>query len=357
MPTFSAPLDCTPWVIGGLWPAELSAGNPETATLAEYLKADLQRIAGAANDELRALVSAGIGYAARRDAEARVIDEARDRAVRRVESTMRQVRQLRPDSPPGRDMDKTQVLPRVRDEPPPAALPHSGDGRQPLENVQSPAASDDDHLQRLLEFMARQEPRLNWALGERPDGTTVLVTDLAHGWIPPGVVLPDGVRLLEPQRRTGRAADIVGATIRMATYAPGDSARWSSDSPDPPPSGQPRELPPVEDLDWELRVATHEREGLPRLVNTMVRAVASGAEIVEQEVDLLRVHLDTVRYQVLAQYPDVDPALLLNCMLLAAVERRISGDPVSANYHFSWFAKLDAAPGRDRGETAPESTV
>ncbi|RUP07100.1 MAG: hypothetical protein EKK34_00385 [Mycobacterium sp.] len=382
VPTFSAPLDCTPWVIGGLWPEELSAGNSETAILAGYLKTDLQRIASAANDDLRAIGRAGMDYAARRDAEARVIDEARDLAVRRVESTMRQLRQLRQDPEPARDMDKTQVLPAIRDEPPPqredgkyppgsmdttqvlpairddppAPPPPSRDGQHPAEPPESPAETDDDRLQHLLAFVARQEPRLSWAVGERPDGTTVLVTDLAHGWIPPGIALPEGVHLLEPQRRSGRAADFLGPTTRVVTYTPGDPARWSSGAPDPQPSVQPFALPALEDLDWELRVATHWREGLPRLVNTMAKAVASGADIAEQEVDLLRVHLDTVRYQVLAQYPDADPAQLLNCMLLAAVDGRVSGDPVSANYHLAWFVKLDSAPAGNRGENRPETT-
>lgn len=340
VPTFSAPLDCTPWVIGGLWPPELSAGNSETATLAGYLKADLQRIAGAANDELRVIGRSGMEYTARRDAEASVIDEARDLAVRRVESTMRQLRRLRQE--PGTDMDKTQVIPAVRDEAPVPAPAQSEDGQRPAGTTESPASTDDDRLLRLLAFVARQEPRLSWAVGERPDGTTVLVTDLAHGWIPPGIALPESVRLLEPRRRSGRAADMLGTTTRVLTYTPGDPARWSSDAPDPQTSDQPFELPPAEDLDWELRVATHWREGIPRMVNTMVSAVAAGADIVEQEADLLRVQLDTVRYQVLAQYPDVDPAQLLNCMLLAAVDSRVSGDPVSANYHFAWFANLAA---------------
>lgn len=354
VPTFSVPLDCTPWVIGGLWPDELSAGKSETATLAQYLKADLQRIAGAANDELRSLGRAGMQFAARREAEARVIDEARGLAVRRVESTMRQLRQLRRNA----DMDKTQVLPAIRDESPAPTPEPDRVGDQPAESEESPAGSDDDRLQWLLAFVARQEPRLSWAVGERPDGTTVLASDLAHGWIPPGIDVPEGVRLLEPRRRTGRAADMLGATARVVTYTPGDPARWWSDSPDPPASGQPRQLPAVEDLDWALRVATHWRDGLPRLVNTLAQAVAAGADIVEQEVDLLRVHLDTARYQVLAQYPDVDPAQLLNCMLLAAVDGRVAGDPVSANYHLAWFAELnDASAAANRDGTGPATSV
>ena len=44
----------------------------------------------------------------------------------------------------------------------------------------------------------------------------------------------------------------------------------------------------------------------------------------------------------LAQYPDVDAALMLNCMLLAATEGIAAGDGVSANYHYSWFRALSA---------------
>jgi len=58
-------------------------------------------------------------------------------------------------------------------------------------------------LQRLVDFVARQEPRLRWAAGDRPDGTTVLVTDLASGWIPPGIAVPSVVQLLEPGDRRG----------------------------------------------------------------------------------------------------------------------------------------------------------
>jgi hypothetical protein len=65
---------------------------------------------------------------------------------------------------------------------------------------------------------------------------------------------------------------------------------------------------------------------------------------VEEQVDLLRVHLDTARHQVLIQYPDVGPALLLNCLLLAATDSVVSGDSISANYHFAWFQKLNGPP-------------
>jgi hypothetical protein len=163
------------------------------------------------------------------------------------------------------------------------------------------------------------------------------------------------VQLLEPESRTGRLSELLGSTRHSVTYVPGESVNWSTDFADSEASLQARELTTVDDLGWELGAATHWREGVPRLVHTLAKAAAGGADIVEQEADLLRVHLDTARYQVLAQYPDVDPAQLLNCMLLAATECSVRGDPVSANYHFAWFRKLDAAPIGERAETRPES--
>lgn len=91
-PTFDNPTDCTPWVIGGLWPAELETVTPQTAMIAEYLKNDLQRIATSANERLRALQFAGYPEDARRAEEARIINVARAFAVLRVESTVRQLR-------------------------------------------------------------------------------------------------------------------------------------------------------------------------------------------------------------------------------------------------------------------------
>jgi hypothetical protein len=76
----------------------------------------------------------------------------------------------------------------------------------------------------------------------------------------------------------------------------------------------------------------------------LAKAAAAGTGVVDDEVDLLRVHLDTARYRLLDQYPEVDPALLLNCLLVAATEAIVTGDLISANYHFSWFQKLNAPP-------------
>ncbi|WP_338067750.1 DUF5631 domain-containing protein [Mycobacterium shigaense] len=218
----------------------------------------------------------------------------------------------------------------------------------PVAEPEAPAAvdteSDSARLQRLLAFVVRQEPQLNWAVGDHADGTTVLVTDLAHGWVPPGIALPAGVRLLEPGRRFGKVVALLGEMTRAVTYTPGDRVGRAADFAPTDTSVQPRELPAVEDFGWELGRVTHWRDGLPRLVHTLAKAAAAGTGVVEEEADLLRVHLDTARYQVLTQYPEVDPALLLNCLLLAATESSVAGDAISANYHFAWFQKLDEPP-------------
>lgn len=518
MPAFSSPIDCTPWVIGGLWPAELSTITAENATLADYLKVDLEKIADSANEQLKMIKRAGLADVPRRAEEARVIDEARARAVRRVESTIRQLHAGRagvtagyPRSqfaePVSPDMHQTQVIPtvmeagpvpdvpvssvrrprwRVADKPAPVAPPQGG-GDQPeappqdtafeheavevavapdiketqvipsVTELEEPATQQDeaerapdadvgddpasiaetqiipkindvepalaaesaatsewepvgrhhaapeepapdedeaqpepaehhfaaaameetqiipaitraehvvdesarppqrenntaatgfdiDRLNRLLEFVVRQEPRLNWAVGDFADGTTVLVTDLAHGWIPAGINLPAGVRLLEPERRTGRVAALIADAVRVVAYAPGDSLRRSADFTATKSSVEPRELPAIADLSRVLSETTRGFDGLPRIVQRLADAAAADGIVIDQEVDVLRVHLDTARYQLLVQYPNVNPALLLKCLLMAATEGIASGDSVAANYHLAWYQKLAAQP-------------
>jgi hypothetical protein len=490
IPAFRSPVDCTPWVTGGLWPAELSTVTAETAPLVKYLKADLQRIVNSANEELKSIRCAGLIDSTRQAEEARVINDARAFAVRRVESTVRHLHNMksklpteyrpvngavdtekttrfklappRPEPTPPTDVpapaapeqdlqpatsveqpdswepapledwdlpvaepaqletaepetfeletvepetaepeesqpkhafesDDTEVLeelasllqeitpltePPVEPPPwqqpvanlseppaveplafeplavePPSPLPADGHAEPGIHGTEAtrhlpvvePAESERERLERLLKFVARQEPGLRWAVGTREDGTTLLVTDLAHGWIPPGITLPADVRLLEPGRRTGTAAALLGQTTLSAKYAPGDPLGWATDY-EVDTSSQPRDLPEVDDLGWVLGEATHWRDGLPRMVNTLAKAGAAGTGIVEAEIDILRVYLDTSRYQLLAQYPDIDAGLLLNCLLLAATEGIATKNQVSANYHFAWFQLLSAPP-------------
>jgi hypothetical protein len=451
----------------------------ETAPLVKYLKADLQRIVNSANEELKNIRCAGLIDSTRQAEEARVINEARAFAVRRVESTVRHLHTMKSKSPtehrpvngvdetekttrfklaqpqpdpeltteipvvelpapanptvsrarhqqpeepfgsrepfeltpvdgtelgdpvadtaahalpdpepepeaevpeavqpevvePERsapkhafDSDDTEVLEELStllqemqppvEPPPPAPPPPPVVAQPPIDDTEvteqlpvaapaEPAESERERLERVLKFVARQEPGLRWAVGIREDGSTLLVTDLAYGWIPPGLNLPADIQLLEPARRTGTAAALLGRTTLVATYAPGDPLGWATDYEVTDISSQPRVLPVVDDLGWVLGEATHWRDGLPRMVNTLAKAGAAGTGIVDAEIDILRVYLDTSRYQLLAQYPDVDPGLLLNCLLLAATEGIATTNTVSANYHFAWFQALSSPP-------------
>lgn len=89
IPTFSPAADCKPWVIGGLWPAELSTPTSQTASVADHLRSDLQRFAARANEDLIGLRRKPMADSVRYTLEARVIEEARARAVHRVDSTLR----------------------------------------------------------------------------------------------------------------------------------------------------------------------------------------------------------------------------------------------------------------------------
>ncbi|WP_042915130.1 DUF5632 domain-containing protein, partial [Mycobacterium canetti] len=84
-------------------------------------------------------------------------------------------------------------------------------------------AAEQQRLRRILDTVARQEPGLSWAAGLRDNGqTTLLVTDLASGWIPPHIRLPAHITLLEPapRRRHATVTDLLGATTVAAAHHP-----------------------------------------------------------------------------------------------------------------------------------------
>ncbi len=396
IPAFRSTMDCSPWVLEGLWPIELSAGGPETTPVADYLKRDLQRIADSANQRLRVIAGAGLDEANRQAEEARVFNVARAFAVLRVESTVRQLRRepigfepvtaILPaavvDAEPVRSAPPPEPEPSPEPAPPPESAPppkpapiregarHAKPERtpepepdarpsapaqrqprpEPEPEPQPALESEQQRLLRLLRSIARQEPGLRWAAALRDDGTPIVTTDLAHGWIPPGVDLPEDVELLPPARRTGTAADMVDGMRSPVTYTPGDSFGGVPENARVAGSARPRRVDRIDDLPRRLTEATQHRRGLPRLVHTLLTAAAAG-RVPEAQVDLLRVHLDTARYQLLAQYPDVDRALLLNCLLLAAAEATVTGDATAAGYHFAWFRVL----GGEVADAGPET--
>ncbi len=205
-------------------------------------------------------------------------------------------------------------------------------------------------LQRLVDFVARQEPRLRWAAGDRPDGTTVLVTDLANGWIPPDIDIPSAVQLLEPAGRRGDIESLLGEVTVAASHAPMHYLPPADEDDDPVPvSPRVRQVPVVEELGWELGQATKWRDGLPRLAHTLAKAASAGTGVLESEIDLLREQLSSIRDQVLNSYPEeVEAAAVANWQLLASIDALAAADKIGANYHFAWFQALSLRPSGER---------
>lgn len=210
--------------------------------------------------------------------------------------------------------------------------------------VASADATARARLQRLVESVARQQPELAWAAGDGPDNTTVLVTDLASGWIPPGVELPAVVTLLEPARRRGDLETLLGEVTLAAAYTPGHYI------PDDEPvlaSPRPRHAPEIDELGWELNQATHWRDGLPQLAHTLAKAASRGTGVLESEIDLLHDQLAQVGAQVLDSYPDhVDPHQVGDWQLLAAIDALVAGDRTVANYHLAWFLACNSTTAK-----------
>ncbi|MCV7329798.1 DUF5632 domain-containing protein [Mycobacterium cookii] len=201
-------------------------------------------------------------------------------------------------------------------------------------------------LQRLVDFVARQEPRLRWAAGDLADGTTLLVTDLASGWMPPGIAIPSVVTLLEPGERRGDIESMLGQVSVAASYTPLHYLPDAADVNEPiPTSPRPRQVPAVEELGWELGQATNWRDGLPQMAHTLAKAASTGTGVIDNEVEFLHQHLAALRERVLDAYPDdVDAAAVANWQLLASIEALAAADTIGANYHFAWFQALSRVP-------------
>jgi hypothetical protein len=196
-------------------------------------------------------------------------------------------------------------------------------------------------LQRLVTAVARRQPRLAWAAGDRGDNSTVLATDLASGWIPPGIDLPAAVTLLPPAKRRGDLETMLGEVSATASYTP---IHHLPDEDEPvPTSPRPRRAPDVDELGPELSQAAQWRDGLPRLAHTLAKAASTGSGVLDSEVELLHQHLAAVSTRVLGSYPgDVDANDVGNWQLLAAIDALIAGDKTAANYHLAWFQALTA---------------
>lgn len=193
--------------------------------------------------------------------------------------------------------------------------------------------------------MARQEPRLSWAAGLRDDGaTTLLVTDLAGGWIPPHVQLPSHITLLEPtaRRRDVDVVDLLGAVVTAAVHQP--NAYVADPGPEAPTLTGDRPArsaaPKVDELGPTLVEAVRRRDGLPRIAQALASPAVRKTGVLESEADVLRGRLAEIQQAVLSAYPNHDPAAVADWMLLAAIEALIGDHEYLANYHLAWFAVI-----------------
>ena len=210
-------------------------------------------------------------------------------------------------------------------------------------------AAEQQRLQRLVDAVARQEPRLSWAAGLRDDGTTNLVTDLAGGWIPPHVRLPASVTLLEPtsRRRDASVVDLLGAVVAVAAHEP--NAYIEEPGSDPPVLTGGRTArsaaPKVDELGPTLVEAVRRRDGLPRIAQAVAAPATRNTGVAQNEAELLRGSVAEIQSSVLTAYPHHDQAAVGDWMLLAAIEALIDGHEYLANYHMAWFAVVNRRGG------------
>ncbi len=220
----------------------------------------------------------------------------------------------------------------------------AGVGGEPVGDEPDGAPAE-DRLRRLVGSVARQQPQLRWGIGDLEDGSTVVVTDIAGGWIPPGIAIPVGVRPLPPARRSGDLAALIGPATRMFIQQPGEQCATTEHGEPVPMATQTWQRARVDDFGWELARATQWRDGLPRLAHTLAKAGTARSGYLDSEIALLRDYLVGTRRSALSRYPDeVNHQDIGNWQLLASIEAHVLGETGCAGYHLAWFLASTAAP-------------
>ncbi|OBG28445.1 Tat (twin-arginine translocation) pathway signal sequence [Mycobacterium sp. E3198] len=208
----------------------------------------------------------------------------------------------------------------------------------------SSRTAEQQRLQRLVDAVARQAPGLSWAAGLRDDGTTLLVSSIGCGWIPPNVKIPVGVnRLLEPARRRADASvvDLLGVVTAAAVHkAHGFVAKPGPDDPLLTGDRVARTGPEVDELGPALVEAVRRRDGLPRIAQTLAQAATRGTGVTENEIDVLQ-REQHLAYQKALEDPH-ELSAAADWMLLAAIDALIAGHESLAHYHVAWYEAISA---------------
>jgi hypothetical protein len=208
----------------------------------------------------------------------------------------------------------------------------------------SSRAAEQQRLQRLVDAVARQAPGLSWAAGLRDDGTTLLVSNIGCGWIPPNVKIPVGVnRLLEPavRRADATVVDLLGVVTAAAVHKQnGFIAKPGPDDPALTGDRVARAGQEVDELGPALVEAVRRRDGLPRIAQTLAQAATRGTGVTDNEIDVLH-HEQQVAFRKVQEDPR-DLSTAADWMLLAAIDALIAGHESLAHYHVAWYEAVSA---------------
>jgi hypothetical protein len=310
--------------LADLWPDGLR--NTQSEDYASLYN-DFRWIADVAGRKIHQLDSSAPTSRQRSHSLAHIVEEARAFAAIAVESLQGQRRTENDDVTAGTA----------------AAVSVPNGERLPVSGGDESDGGDGEQarLDRIVGFVARQEPQIAWAVGNRSDGTTVLACDLAFGWIPPRIAVPVDVELLAPSRKHTGIEELLGDVVRRALYKPGCTLAEETGVNAISAAGT-RLAARCEDLIGELIKAASKRTGCAPAVSAVLTAPA-GASDPAAAVGLKSVlaHVDAARRQLLSDYPLLDESVLSDCMLLCAIESCLIGDGAAATYHHRWFTALD----------------
>lgn len=195
-------------------------------------------------------------------------------------------------------------------------------------------AAKKQRLQRLVDAVARQAPKLSWAAGELDDGSTLLVTDFASGWIPPNVRIPAGVdRVLAPSRRRSDAGvvDLLGAPVIAAAHERhGFISEPGSDEPALTADLRVRKVEPIDEVGPKLADIIN-RGDFPSTVKLAGRTVSRQYKLEGTELQAFHRQMEIIQQEVLAGRRSAS-----DWMLCAAIDALHEDHRELGQYHLAW---------------------